>query len=343
MKVMLTGGTGFVGSHAVEALLAAGHQLRLLVRDRERLERSFGARGIPIPEVVLGDMGDEAAVADALEGCDAVVHAAASVQIGRGKEIFENNVAGVRQVLGQARKRGLDPIVYVSSVSVMFPPLRDVITANDPVTSLDTAYGRSKVEGERYARELQAEGVPLVSFYPAGVMGPHDPAFGAGSQGLRDRVRYGWPMTTGGVCSIDVRDLALAITAAIQPGRGPRRLLAGGHFLTWRAESDLFEGLLGRKVRRLPAPAAIVRGVGHLVDLLQRLVPGFDYPLTHEAAQVVTQFVRCDDADTREELGLAWRPSKETARDTLCWMLQEGWLEPRHAPALASESRSASA
>lgn len=335
MKVLVTGGSGFVGSHAVQALRAAGHELRLLVRDRAKAARVLGALGVAPVETVVGDVTDAAAVGGALAGCDAVLHAAAAVEIGRASAVLEQNRAANRNVLGLAAERGLDPIVHVSSVIALFPPRGPAFSVDDPVASLATAYGRSKAEGETFARALQARGAPVVIVYPAGVYGPHDPGPGVGTRGLADRLRFGWPITSGGSACVDVRDLARLLAATLAPGRGPRRYMAGGHFLTWAEEADLCERLTGRRVRRLPAPPALVRAAGHLVDALQRAFPSFSYPLTHEAAVLLTRFVPCDSAATLAELGLRFRPTEETLADAIRWLAAAGHLEPRYAGRLA--------
>ncbi len=320
MKVLVTGGTGFVGSHAVEALIAAGHEVRLLARSPERVERAMGLRGVRVPDVVLGDMGDPEVVRKALSGCEAVVHAAAAVEIGRGEDVFASNMAGSRNVLGAAVELGLDPVVNVSSVAIMFPPPGPVITLDSPLVNLDTDYGRSKADGERYARELQASGAPVTSIYPSGVYGPGDPGLGPSNKGLRDRIRFGWFRTTGGIAIIDVRDLAQIIVATIEPGRGPRRFMAGGHFLPWMEEADLCEAITGRRVRRLPGPPPLIRGIGHVVDFIKSVAPSFDYPLTHEASIFVTRFVPCDSDKTLEDLGLEFRPARDTLQDSIRWL-----------------------
>lgn len=337
MRILVTGGSGFVGSHAVRALAAAGHEPRLLARSPEKARAVVAALGAPAVEVVAGDVTDRASVAAALAGCDAVLHAAAAVEIGRGADILAANVAGNRNVLGLAAEGGLDPIVYTSSVIAMFPPPGPVMTVDDPVASFASAYGRSKAEGERQARALQEQGAPVVIVHPAGVLGPHDPGPGVGTRGLADRLRYGWPMTSGGSACVDVRDLARVMAAVFAAGRGPRRFMAGGHFLTWREEADLCERLTGRRVRRVPAPPALVRAAGRVVDLLQRVLPSFDYPLTHEAAVILTGTVPCDSAATTRELGVAFRPTEETLADAIRWLVTAGHLEPRHAGRLAEE------
>lgn len=331
MKVLITGATGFVGSHAAEALARAGHDIRTLVRSPEKAERVLGARGVAF-EPVRGDMADAADAERALAGCDAVVHAAATMYGGR--EVLEANLAGVRHVLGGAQARGLDPIVYVSSIAALFPPAGPMLRPDDPVSGLATTYGQSKAEGERFARELQSRGAPLVSIYPAGVYGPDDPGPGEPLKGLRDALRFGWLRTRGGVAIVDVRDLARIVAAALRPGRGARRYMAGGHFLGWMEKADLCERLTGVRTRRIPAPASLLRGVGRLLDGLKKRIP-FDYPLTHEAALLMTEMRPCDSRATCEELGIAFRPCEATLADTIRWLHRAGELDARRAGALA--------
>lgn len=335
MRVLVTGGTGFVGSHAVEALCRAGHEVRLFARSAAKAARMQQLRGVQVSDLQLGDMQDADAVRAALAGCDAALHAAASVEIGRTRDVFASNLNGSRNVIGAALELGLDPVLHVSSVTTMFPPQGGVFGPDDPVASLATDYGRSKAETERWVRELQADGAPVVSIYPPGVYGPDDPGPSATLKGLRDRVRFGWIMTSGGNGCVDVRDLALVLAAALEPGRGPRRYVAGGHFLTWAEEADLCEQILGRRVRRLPAPPPLVLAAGRAVDLVKRLVPGFDYPLTHEAARILTRFVPCDSSRTQQELGISFRPARETLADSLRWLLAAGQIPPRLAPLLS--------
>lgn len=338
MKVLVTGGTGFVGSHALEALCRAGHEVRLFARSPEKARRMQELRGIEVADLCLGDTNDAGAVRDALEGCEAVLHAAASVEIGRARDVFSSNLAGSRNVIGAALERGLDPVLYVSSVTTMFPPRGPTFGPDDPVSSLATDYGRSKSETERWVRELQREGAPVVSIYPPGVYGPDDPGPSATLKGLRDRVRFGWIMTTGGNGCVDVRDLAAVLAAALEPGRGPRRYVAGGHFLSWAEEADLCQEILGRRVRRLPGPPLLVRGAGRVVDAVKRIFPGFDYPLTHEAALILTRFVPCDSSRTRAELGVRFRPVRETLTDTLKCLVEVGEIPPALAPRLAGRA-----
>jgi nucleoside-diphosphate-sugar epimerase len=336
MKVLVTGGTGFIGSYTLRELLAAGHEVRLFARSRAKIAQVLEPRGVEVKDVVLSDMTDAAAVRDALKGCDAVLHAAAAVEIGRGQDTFDVNTAGNRNVLFGAAELGLDPIVYTSSVGALFPPAGPMVTVDDPIGTLETPYGRSKAEGERQARELQAKGAPLVTVYPAGVYGPDDPGPGDGTKGLRDRLRWGWPRCRGGTSCVDVRDLARILTAVLEPRRGPRRYMAAGHFVTWEEEARLCEELTGRRSLRIPMTPGLLHAVGHAVDFIKRVYPPFDYPLTHEASLFVTDFVPCDSGKTLDELGIGFRPLRETHADSIRWMARAGHLPAKVAGKLAA-------
>lgn len=332
MRVLVTGGTGFVGSHAVAAMKAAGHEVRLLVRNAARIDRVLKPRGIQIDDYRVGDMTDADSVRSALSGCDAVVHAAATFY--GGEEVLEANVGGVRNAVGIACELGLDPVVYISTIAAMYPPRGDRISVDDPVVNLQTTYGRSKAAGERYVRELQAAGSPVVSIYPAGVFGPDDPGPSELMKGLRDGMRFGWPITATGVSIVDVRDLASVVVAALESGRGPRRFMSAGHFVDWSELADLCERLTGRRVLRIPLPPPLLRGVGRLLDLTKKFV-SFDYPLTHEAALMMTRFVPCDSRATLEQLGVRFRPTEETLRDGIRWLHETGQISARLAGKLA--------
>jgi dihydroflavonol-4-reductase len=334
VKVLVTGGTGFVGSHAVAALVRGGHEVRLLVRDPRKIHRALGARGIQIDDYVVGDMVDAEITRKALMGCDAVLHAAATLYGGR--ETLASNLQGARNVLGIGCELGLDPILFTSTVGAMFPPAGECFTVDDPIRGLTTTYGRSKTESERFARELQARGAPIVCIYPAGVFGPDDPGPGESTKGLRDAIRFGWPIVAGGMSIVDVRDLAEIIAAALEAGRGPRRYMAGGHFAGWSELADLCDSLTGRRARRVPMPAALLRGLGRLLDAAKQIVP-FEYPITHEAAQMMTRFAPCDSRATVEQLGIPFRPTLETLADTIRCLYEAGEISSHAAGRMASQ------
>ena len=335
MRVLVTGGTGFLGSHTVVALVRAGHDVRLLARRPERAASVLQPHGIEVTDVVKGDVTDEASVAAAVDGCDAVVHAAAVVAMDASgaDAMIDTNVRGTRTVLDAALAVGADPVVYISSVAALFPTTDRVLTADSPLAVPRTAYGQSKVTVERDIRQRQAAGAPIVTFYPGGILGPHDPNLGENMRGAALFLTAMLPMTSGGYNVVDVRDLAAAIVAALRPGSGPHRYFAGAHFLTWPDLADTVSEVTGRRVRRAPVPGAALRAGGRVGDLVKRVVH-FEFPMTHEAMQAVTAMVPTDTTATEAELGVRFRQPAETFRDTYRWLYEQGHLDAKYVPAL---------
>ena len=237
MKVMVTGATGYIGGHTTAALVAAGHEVVALVRSVERLEAMMEAFGLTVPDHVVGDMTDPESVGQALAGVDAVVHCAAVVSLGPDDvdTMIDTNAEGARVVLGLAAELGLDPIVHLSSTSALFAPGAGPLTVDHPPTPTALPYGRTKAACERVARDLQAQDEPVAIVYPSGVIGPAaGSTFGETGEGVSGFVAGGvMPTHDAAMSVIDVRDLAAIITALVEPGRGPRRVMCGGHCSTW--------------------------------------------------------------------------------------------------------------
>jgi nucleoside-diphosphate-sugar epimerase len=338
MRVLLTGATGFVGSWTVPALLARGHEVRALVRDEAKAAAVLERRGVDLARIDLavGDMLDEDAVTAAVVGCDAVLHTAAAIGVtsGGAVSVRDQNVLGARTVIGAGLAAGCDPVVHVSTVAVFIPAEGPFVTADSRLASPRNEYGRSKVETEHELRARQAGGAPITIVYPGGVFGPDQPHLDAGIEGILGARTGGWPVTAGGVSIIDVRDLAEILAAVVEPGQGPRRLLAGGRFTTWAELGALLDDLTGVRTRRIRFPVPLLLGTGRVLDLVRRVRP-VGYPLTRDAAEIMVRMVPTDDRPTLAATGVELRPLAETMADTLRWALEAGHLAPRYAPALA--------
>jgi nucleoside-diphosphate-sugar epimerase len=338
MRVLVTGGTGFVGSHTVAALVHAGHSVRLLVRSPRRIGPGLGPLGVAGVDHVVGDVTDPASVAAALEGCDAVLHAASvvSLHVRDADLILETNRVSAEIVLGQAVDRGLDPVIHVSSIAALrHGTVDDPVTADSDLTDNPGTYARSKAAAEKVARDLQQRGAPVVTVYPTMVLGPHDPNLGEGTNAWRNILRGIIPaMPPGGTHIIDVRDVAAAHLAMLEPGRGPRRFVTAGHHVTTKEAIDGLRQVTGRRLRVGTIPAGLVHAGGVVADALQRAVP-IKLPFGYEAATTLTRDTRADDTDTWKQLGLTPRPHHETFADTVRWMANEGLITRTQAGTLA--------
>jgi dihydroflavonol-4-reductase len=336
MLILVTGGTGFVGSHTTRVLLSAGHEVRLMARDPAKVQRVFSdaSRGLGIAR---GDMTDAEAVARALSGCDAVVHSAALVAMEpkRAHEMLVSNLRGVQLLIGGALERGIERVVHVSSVGALLTPGGPVVTADSPVTPGQGAYTRSKSECDAYVRGLQDQGARIRISYPSGVIGPDDPGLSETNHALAMMTRGGVVITTSGLQLVDARDLAPAHLRMLELEPGSGRYIVGGHFLRWSELADALERVTGQKVRRVAVPAPVLRFVGRMFDAVARLRP-HGLPVSSETMALLTQWPGADSTAAEQALGIRFRPVDGTLSDTLRWLNAAGHLDQAHVGAAAA-------
>jgi dihydroflavonol-4-reductase len=338
LLVVVTGGTGYVGSHAIAALAKAGHQVRVLARSPDRVPAALAPLGANKVETATGDVTDPVAVERALEGADAVLHAASvfSMDPRRAAEMRAVNVRGTDTVLGSAHRLGLDPIVHVSSELALLPPAEgEVLSPASPVKQTSWPYCRSKAESELVAREYQKLGAPVVSVMPAAVWGPHDPHFGEGVTRAANVLKKRYPIVmSGGMHIADVRDVAAVLAAATTPGRRARSYMVAGHYISMPDLIRTLADLSGRRIPFATFPAWFLAAFGRAADVVQGRVKT-RLPWDGEGIWVMNCAARCDDSETRSELGLEPRPLRETLADTVRWLVEVGRITPREAGRLA--------
>ena len=335
MRILVTGGTGFAGSHAARALQAAGHTLRLLARSPEKVGRVFGS-GAP-GDVVVGDVTDPAAVAKALDGVDAVVHCAAvvAVEARRAREVLDTNLRAVELVVGGAAERGVGAIVYVSSLGALFAP-GTPLSEHSPIASAQSPYARSKADGESYVRKLQDEGAPIRTVYPPAIVGPDDPGLSEGNHTIRAFLIQLMADTDTGFEVVDVRDLAALIAALVAPGAAPGRYVVGGAYHSWADTIALMDDLTGRRVLRVRINGRLLRALGRVGDLVKHVYP-FDFPLSGEAMDFATQWPGVVRSPAIDALGIRFRDARETYTDTIRWLYDAGHLTRKQAGKLAAD------
>ncbi|QLL07239.1 SDR family NAD(P)-dependent oxidoreductase [Mycobacterium vicinigordonae] len=320
MHVLVTGGTGFVGGWTAKAIVDAGHSVRFLVRKPERLATSAAALGVDTSDYAIGDIKESESVRKALEGCDAVVHSAALVATDprQTPQMLATNMEGARNVLGQAVQMGLDPVVHVSSFTALFHPNLETLTVDLPVVGGTDGYGTSKAQVEIYARGLQDAGAPVNITYPGMVLGPPvGDQFGEAGEGVRAALQmHTIPGRSAAWMVVDVRDVAALHAALLEPGRGPRRYMAGGERV---AVADLAK-MLGEAAHTpmisIPVPDSVLRAAGTVLDFVGPYLP-FDNPFTAAGMQYYTQMPESDDAPAARELGIAFRDARTTIADTV--------------------------
>jgi dihydroflavonol-4-reductase len=330
MRVLVTGASGFVGAHSVAAIMAAGHEVRALVRSAARLESALAPLGVAVPEHVEGDCRDAAVVGRAMDGCDAVLSCAsvftwAARQQG---DLLAGNRALAEVVLRTAAERGLDPIVHVSSY-VALDLSSGALTEDSPVTGATKGYAASKGAQERIARELQAAGAPVVTTYPGAVLGPHDPYLGDSNMLVRDLVRTSRPPVPPALLScVDVRDVGEAHARVLALGLGARRYLLTGRDIAYVALARAAAEAAGQTAKPVSAPAWTARLLGAAMDAVARM-PGVEPSASSHALRVLLDHPGVASTRVTDDLGITYRPLDETLRDTVAWLRAAGHLRPR--------------
>jgi nucleoside-diphosphate-sugar epimerase len=322
-------------------LVEGGHEVCLLVRDPRRVSAALIPLGLQTAnlDTIVGDVTDPAAVDQAVRGCEAVVHAASvfSLDSRDAGRIRQVNVRGTDLVLGAAQRAGLDPIVYVSSVVALLPSRGQTLTSDSPAGNPPGPYLGSKAEAERVARHYQEAGAPVVITYPATVLGPHDPHLGDQLRRLRNILKGRVPIApSGGYGIVDVRDVAKVHAAVLEPGRGPRRYLAGGTFVGFAEQVARLGAVTGRRLRAVTVPAGLLLPVGRVVQLVQRIVP-VHIPVEFEGIYFIRCAARSDDTRTRTELGVVPRDLEVTLADSVRWLVAHGHISRRQAGKLATQ------
>jgi nucleoside-diphosphate-sugar epimerase len=314
VKVLVTGGTGFIGSHAVAALVRHDHEVRLLARTPSRVGPILEPHRVEV-EIVEGDVTDPGSVIAALDGCDAVIHAAAAIPLSSGTSNV--NVVGSKTVIGEAVSRGLDPIIYTSTVTVFLPTSDPIVTPSSDLAKPLSAYGASKQEAELFVRALQADGAPVTSFLLGGVYGPTSPHLQGSFHAVISALDSLMLTPPGGTGVVDVRDVAEMLAKAVEPGRGPRRYLAGGQYLSWTEWTDLLSKAAEVDVLREGVSVQQMVDLGREFDEQRKQGQVVDIPLSEEVALIMTGYVPTDDSGTLRDLGVSYRPLIETLRDTV--------------------------
>jgi dihydroflavonol-4-reductase len=337
MRVLVSGGTGYVGSHTVAALRREGHHVRVLARAPERVARALEPLGVDAAEVevAVGDVTDRASMDAAVDGADAMINAANvySLDVRDAERMRHINHTGTEVALTAAVDRGLSPIVHVSSYVALLPS--DVpLTSASPTGDPEGAYLVSKTEGERIAFGLRDDGAPIVVTNPGGVYGPYDPHNGESTRLVEDRLTGRTPLSApGSVPVIDVRDLATAHARLVAFGADQPRFLMAGERLKLRERDAILRRVTGRRLPGLPVPRVSVPLAGRLADATQRR--GLDLGFSSMATYVAMQEPPVDDHDTQEALGVEWRPHEETFADMVAWLHASGRIAAKHAGAAA--------
>lgn len=303
MRVFVTGGSGFVGGHVIEALVAEGHEVRAMARSPRSAEavEGFGAASVrcSLDEVE----------ARHLEGCDAVVHCAARAEEwGTRAQFWEANVEGTTRVLDAARDAGVTRFVHIGSEAALFDGgALEGVDETAPYPSRQRfLYSETKAEAERRVLAANGEGFTTISLRPRFVWGPRDTSVLPAVLRMKDS----WTWLDGGAArtsTTHVKNVAHAVSLALTHGRGGEAYFVADdgertlrEFLSELAETQ------GVTLADRSLPGAVARPMASALECVWRVARAESPPpLTRFAAAMMSRTVTVDTTKARRDLGYA--------------------------------------
>ena len=320
LPVLVTGASGFVGSHVVRRLVGLGQRVRVLVRRQSVLT---ALQGLPV-EVVTGDVRDAESVRRAVDGCRFVYHVAADYRLWarQSRELYETNVTGTIQVLTAAWRAGAERIVYTSTVGALGVPVNGRPATEETPATLEMMIGhykRSKFLAEQEALGLARKGCPVVIVNPSTPVGPWDMKPTPTGQMIVDFLRGRMPgYVDTGLNLVDVEDVAEGHRLAMSKGRLGERYILGSRNMTLREILEILARLGGRPMPRLKIPWVVAFGAA-CVSTGVAWVTGGTPAIPFEGVRMARKKMFFDAGKAVRELGLPQRPVEEALEKAVRW------------------------
>ncbi len=327
----VTGSTGLLGVNLISQLASQGVAVKALVRSEEKGKGLLGAlTGV---ELIKGDIDDVDGFAAYLKGCDVIFHAAAyfTEYYGPGdhwQKLERLNTKATIRLLEAAEEQGIKKAIYVSSSgSIGLRPDGGPGTESTPPgrLSYSNLYFKSKLLAEQEeAKFSQQHQMPVVLILPGTMMGPADTTPTGTGQLIIDFLKDKIPgVLEGGMPLVDARDVAAAMIAAVEKGRGGERYLVGGTYRSIEEILQTLQRITGKKAPTKRIPSVVVNTLARIAGLASRLT-GKPPALSLDALRFLQARLRYDSSKAIRELSIKFRQSEETIRDTLQWYQEHG-------------------
>lgn len=321
MTILVTGGTGFVGSAIVRALLTRGDGVRVLVRpDSDR----SNIAGLPV-DTVEADLTDVASLARAVQGCTGLYHAAADYRLWapHAQRLYQVNVEGTRALMLAAVQAGVRRIVYTSSVATLGVVPDGIADETTPVSleAMVGDYKRSKYLAEQGVLDLVANrDLPAVIVNPSAPVGPRDIKPTPTGRMIRDAAEGRMPAYVDtGLNIVHVDDVASGHVLAFARGRVGERYVLGGENMTLQEILAVIARLSGRRPPRFRLPHGVVLPIAHIAEAVARLTRVDDLQLTVDGVRMARKHMFFSSAKAEAELGYRARPAEEGLADAVAW------------------------
>jgi dihydroflavonol-4-reductase len=332
MTTLVTGATGFVGSHVARQLAGRGERVRVLVRPTSRREALDGA-GV---EFFEGDLREAASVERAMQGVEQVFHVAADYRLWtrRPEELYESNVEGTKRLLHAAQRAGVKKIVYTSTVATIAVPREGSLPSEETRAELGEMIGhykRSKFLAEEEAKKAAAEGIPVVIVNPTAPVGPGDWKPTPTGKIIVDFLNGKMPAYVDtGLNVAGVEDIALGHLLAAEKGRIGERYILGGRNMSLKEILRALAAISGKRAPRVRLPHALAMAAGYADEIFSRLA-GREPQIPVEGVKMSRHkmFVASDKA-TRE-LGYAPAAVEKALERAVHWYEGNGYVTAQKA------------
>jgi dihydroflavonol-4-reductase len=348
MRALVTGGTGFIGSHVVRKLLAQKIPVRCLIRSTSKRSNLDGLE----VEYVVGDLQDADSLKMALKDCDQLFHVAADYRLWalHPEEMNKSNVEGTRALLAAAADAGLKKIVYTSSVAAVGRPASPGLAAPspdgrgtgkaqgeaklgvgseelDPTSSqLIGPYKKSKFASELIAREFACQGLPIVIVNPSTPIGTRDIKPTPTGKMIVDFLNGKMPgYIDTGLNFVDVEDVAAGHCLAAEKGKVGERYILGNRNMSLKEFLESLARVAGRPALRIQIPYAVAYLAGAVstgLSLITRREPAI--PL--DGVRMAHEPMYYDSSKAVRELGLPQTPVEEAIRQAIAWFKANGYV-----------------
>ena len=328
MLTLVTGSTGFIGSHLCRALTAAGHEVRAFHRPNSSL---LLLKNLDV-EHCIGDITQPDCLADALKGVEVVFHTAAKLGIPRDPDLmYAITVGGTKKVLNAARAAGVRRVIHTSTVAALGvpekshrkniapPELNEYHTWNFPAKWWP--YGHSKYLAEMEVQNAVANGLDAIIVNPALVIGAGDINRVGGNAIIKAAQGILIAVPPGGLNVVHIDDVVRGHLLALERGRTGERYILGGQNLGHMEFLQIVADVVGVQKPRAAIPEWLVRGLTGPVEIAAKFLP---LPIGGDLMHKAGYFFYYDTHKARQGLGLSDLRSTPTAiEDAYLWYRQQ--------------------
>ena len=322
-RVLVTGGSGFIGQHLVLALASQGRAVQVLdVRKPGTL--------VPGVQYIEGSVLDAECLSQAMREVEQVYHLAGlpGMWLPDKTNFHAVNCIGTDMVLGTARKRGVTRLLHCSTESILFRARSDEDHLTDE--GLQTAdempgpYTRSKLRAEQLAMDAAAAGFPVVIGSPTMPIGAHNGSLTPPAEMLKHFLGGGVHFYLDFIVNlVDVRDVAAGLILAMERGQFGQRYVLGGESIPLKQVLEFAASVSGRRNMLVPLPGRVAEVVAGMLELISDHVTGRPPSGTAEGVRIALRATALSIEKARRELGFCPGPIEPALRETVTQLLGE--------------------